>query len=192
MDAYFEAMSGLTTTGATMISPKTYHPVTHEEISIYYTNPHVPNKTYFLTGTIPPIRDPETGLVLYSGVEAVSKAVLSGVAFLQWIGGMGIVVIFLTVLPALGVGGKFLYQMETTGPIKDGINPSTKQTASNLWKLYLSLTLLEIALLSLDQCATCLFSTPFAFLFPTFPQEGFPFAMKTSPAIKAASQNRSF
>jgi trk system potassium uptake protein TrkH len=147
IDAYFEAISALTTTGATMISPKTYHPVTHEEISVHYTNPHIPNKTYFLTGTISPIRDPETGLVLYSGIEAVSKAILLWRSFLQWIGGMGIVMIFLTVLPALGVGGKFLYQMETTGPIKDGINPRTKQTASNLWKLYLCLTLLEVALL---------------------------------------------
>lgn len=149
IDAYFEAMSGLTTTGSTMISAKTYHPITSNETSVYYTNPHVPNTTYTLKGTIAPIRDSETGLVLYSGVEAVSKAILLWRSFLQWLGGMGIVVICLTILPALGVGGKFLYQMEATGPIKEGINPRVKETASNLWKLYLFLTLLEIVLLVL-------------------------------------------
>ncbi len=147
LDAYFEAMSGLTTTGATMISPKTYHPETNEEISVYYTNPHVPNKTYTFRGTVDPIRDPQTGLVLYSGVEAVSKAVLLWRSLLQWIGGMGIVIICLTILPALGVGGKFLYQMEATGPIKEGINPRARETASSLWRLYLALTLMETALL---------------------------------------------
>src|SRR3990167_10418350 len=100
-------------------------------------------------GTVAPIRDQESGLVLYSGVEAVSRALLLWRSLLQWIGGIGIVVIFLTVLPALGVGGKFLYQMETTGPIKDEISPRVRETASRLWKLYLFLTLLEVALLVL-------------------------------------------
>ncbi|MBS0624603.1 MAG: TrkH family potassium uptake protein [Verrucomicrobia bacterium] len=147
IDAYFEAMSGLTTTGSTMISPKSYNPATGEEIVTYYTNPHVPNKTYILKGTVAPVRDPETGLALYTGVEAVSKAILLWRSFLQWLGGMGIVVIFLMVLPALGVGGKFLYQMEITGPIKEGISPRVKETCSKLWKLYLFFTVLEVALL---------------------------------------------
>lgn len=147
IDAYFEAMSGLTTTGSTMICPKAYHPETAAEISLYYTNPHVPTSTYSFQGTVPPIRDPATGLVLYSGVEAVSKAVLLWRSFLQWLGGMGIVLICLTILPALGVGGKFLYQMESTGPIKQGIQPRVKETASNLWKLYLLFTIVETALL---------------------------------------------
>lgn len=147
VDAYFEAMSGLTTTGASMICPKAYNSETGEEIPIHITNPHVPNKTYTYWGTVEPIRDPETGLVLYSGVEAVSKAILLWRSFLQWLGGMGIVVIFLSVLPVLGVGGKFLYQMEMTGPIKDEISPRVRETASQLWKLYLFFTALEIGLL---------------------------------------------
>ena len=149
IDAYFEAISGLTTTGATMISAKAYSPTTGEEIPIHITNIHVPGKTYTYWGTIAPIRDPDTQLILYSGVEAVSRAILLWRSLLQWIGGMGIVVIFLTVLPALGVGGKFLYQIEMTGPIKDGLTPRIKETASRLWTLYLSLTLAEIALLLL-------------------------------------------
>ncbi|MCC6128069.1 MAG: TrkH family potassium uptake protein, partial [Chlamydiae bacterium] len=159
VDAYFEAMSGLTTTGSTMISAKSYHPLTSDETSIYYTNPHVPNATYSLKGTVAPIRDSETGLVLYSGVEAVSKTILLWRSFLQWLGGMGIVVICLTILPALGVGGKFLYQMEATGPIKEGINPRVKETVSNLWKLYLLFTLLEIALLILTNADMSLFDS---------------------------------
>ena len=147
LDAYFEAMSALTTTGASMICSKAYHPETGQEIPIHITNPHVPDKTYTYWGTIAPIRDPQTGLILYSGVEAVSKAILLWRSLLQWIGGMGIVVIFLTVLPALGVGGKVLYQMETTGPIKDEIRPRIRETASQLWKLYLIFTLIEILLL---------------------------------------------
>ncbi len=147
LEAYFEAMSGLTTTGSTMICAKAYDPLTQKEIPIRLTNPHVPDKTYIYWGTVAPIRDPDTNLILYSGVEAVGKALLFWRSLLQWIGGMGIVVIFLTVLPALGVGGKLLYQMETTGPIKDGITPRIRETASHLWKLYTFFTLLEIGLL---------------------------------------------
>lgn len=147
LNAYFEAMSGLTTTGVTMLCPKVYDPMTEEEVPIHLTNPHVPNKTYIYYGTVAPIRDPDTGLILHSGIEAVSKALLFWRSLLQWVGGMGIVVIFLTVLPALGVGGKFLYQMESTGPIKDGISPRVRETSSYLWKLYTFFTLLEVLLL---------------------------------------------
>lgn len=147
LEAYFEAMSGLTTTGATMLSPKAYDPLTREEVPIHLNNPHVPEKTYIYWGTVAPVRDPETGLITHFGIEAVSKALLLWRSLLQWVGGMGIVVIFLTVLPALGVGGKFLYQMEMNGPIKDEISPRVRETASQLWKLYAFFTLLEVALL---------------------------------------------
>ncbi len=156
LDAYFEAMSGLTTTGASMISAKAYAPEGHE-IPVHITNPHVPGKTYTFYGTVAPIRDPTSGLVLYSGVEAVSKAVLLWRSLIQWIGGLGIVVIFLTVLPALHVGGKFLYQVETTGPIKEGISPRIKETSERLWKLYLGLTIGEIALLMITNAELPLF-----------------------------------
>lgn len=149
IDAYFEAISGLTTTGVTLIAPKAYDPTTGEEIPIHITNPHVPGTTYTYWGTVAPIRDPTTGLVLHLGIEAVSPALLLWRSLLQWIGGIGIIVIFLTVLPALGVGGKFLYQIEMTGPIKEGLTPRVRDTASRIWKLYLFFTLLQIALLLL-------------------------------------------
>jgi trk system potassium uptake protein TrkH len=147
VDAYFEAISGLTTTGSTLLSAKAYNPETGAEIPIHITNPRVPDKTYTYYGTVPPVRDPQTHLIIHSGIEAVSKGVLFWRSLLQWIGGMGIVVIFLNILPALGVGGKFLYQAESTGPIKEGLAPRIQDTVSQLWKLYLFLTLLEISLL---------------------------------------------
>ncbi len=146
LNAYFEAMSGLTTTGATMLCPKAYDPLTGNEVLIHLTNPHVPEKTYTYYGTVPPIRD-ETGLIFHSGIEAVSKGILLWRCILQWIGGMGIVIVFLAVLPVLGVGGKFLYQMETAGSSKDEITPRIRETAAQLWKLYVSFTLFQIALL---------------------------------------------
>ena len=147
IDALFESMSGLTTTGFSVISAKAYNPENGEEVPISITNYHVPTKTYVYYGTVAPVRDPKTGLVIHSGVEAVGRAVLFWRSLLQWFGGMGIVVLFLTVLPALGVGGRFLYQMETTGPFKEEVSPRIQKTASKLWKLYLFLTLLQITLL---------------------------------------------
>ncbi len=147
LDAYFEAMSGLTTTGATLLCGKAYD-AAGNEIPIHITNPHVPAKTYTFFGTVEPVRDAETGLVVYSGIEAVSKAVLLWRSLLQWVGGLGIVVIFLTVLPALQVGGRFLYQAEMTGPVKEGISPRIQETSARLWKLYLVFTVVEVLLLA--------------------------------------------
>jgi trk system potassium uptake protein TrkH len=149
-------MSGLTTTGATVLCPKAYSPLGHE-IPIHITNPHVPDKTYTFYGTVAPVRDPDSGLILASGVEAVGKALLLWRSMLQWVGGLGIVVIFLTVLPALQVGGKFLYQVETSGPVKEGISPRVRETAAKLWKLYALLTLAEIGLLLLTNSHMPLF-----------------------------------
>lgn len=146
LDAYFEAMSGFTTTGATMLCPKAYSP-DGLEIPHHITNPHLPDNTYQFYGTVAPIRDPATGLILHSGIEAVGRAILLWRSLMQWIGGLGIVVIFLSVLPALQVGGKFLYQMEMTGPIKEGVNPRIKSTSGQLWMLYLVMTLFETLLL---------------------------------------------
>lgn len=147
IDAYFEAMSGLTTTGASVMYPQKFSR-SGEQIPITIENVHVPYKTYMFYGTIAPIRNSQ-GEIIKEGLRAVARPILFWRSFLQWIGGMGIVVIFLTLLPALGVGGRFLYQMEMTGPIKESIAPRIKETASFLWKLYLSLTFFEIVLLKI-------------------------------------------
>ena len=60
---------------------------------------------------------------------------------LQWLGGMGIVILALAILPMLGVGGMQLYKAESTGPIKDNkISPRIAETAKSLWKVYIGLT----------------------------------------------------
>lgn len=65
----------------------------------------------------------------------------------HWLGGMGIVVLFVAVFPALGVGGKHLFRSEVPGPKSKGLSPRIRETSSVLWKLYVGITLLEIALL---------------------------------------------
>lgn len=145
IDAYFESMSGLTTTGATIIHPKSY---SHgAEIAIQASNPLDPAIQYKFYGTVPPLRDPATGAVLKVGIEALGKPLLFWRSFLQWLGGMGIVLLFIAVLPALAMGGKFLYESEMTGPSKEGMTPRIKETASLLWKIYLVLTCAQIGLL---------------------------------------------
>lgn len=145
LDAYFESMSALTTTGASLMAPKTFD-ANGKEIPTTVSAQSDSLSLYDYYGTIDPVKDTSTGEVL-EGIEAVGRAILVWRSFLQWLGGMGIVVLFLTVLPALGVGGKTLYQTEMTGPVKEGISPRLKETASLLWKLYICLSVLEVSLL---------------------------------------------
>ncbi|MFA6119476.1 MAG: TrkH family potassium uptake protein [Parachlamydiales bacterium] len=142
-DCLFESVSGLTTTGASVICPKLYDKSGKKEVQYVVQNQHFPRTFYKFYGTIEPVKD-SSGNILYDGVEAVSHAILFWRSFTQWLGGIGIVLLFLTVLPALAVGGKFLLQAEMTGPVKDTIAPRIKDTASLLWKLYLGLTILEV------------------------------------------------
>lgn len=141
LDAYFEAMSGITTTGATVMAARQYDPLTGAEVPIHLTNPHVPGKTYTYFGTISPLRDPNTNLILKTGIEAVSRPLLLWRSMLQWVGGIGIIVIFLAVLPALSDGGRALYQMEVSAPVKEGISPRVHSVALRVVKLYGFLTL---------------------------------------------------
>lgn len=94
-DAVFEAFSGLTTTGATVLT----------------------------------------------GIEYLPKSVLFYRQQLQWLGGMGIIVLAVAVLPMLGVGGMQLYRAETPGPVKDSkMTPLIADTAKHLWYIYVFLT----------------------------------------------------
>ena len=95
-DAFFESMSGLTTTGATVLSQ----------------------------------------------LDDLPKSILFYRQQLQWLGGMGIIVLAVAVLPLLGVGGMELYHAESSGIAKDRLTPKLRNTAIALWKIYLSLTLL--------------------------------------------------
>ena len=94
-DAMFEAMSGLTTTGATVLT----------------------------------------------GLDDMPRSLLYYRQQLQWLGGMGIIVLAVAVLPMLGVGGMQLYRAEIAGPVKDTkLTPRITETAKALWYIYLGLT----------------------------------------------------
>ena len=96
VDAVFESLSGLTTTGATVLT----------------------------------------------GLDDLPHSVIFYRQLLQWLGGMGIIVLAVAVLPMLGVGGMQLYRAESPGPVKDSkLTPRIAQTAKALWYLYLGLTL---------------------------------------------------
>lgn len=105
VDCYFEAMSGLTTTGATVLGSP---------------------------GSL---------------IEEIPPPLLLWRSLTQWLGGLGIVVLFVAVLPTLGVGGKKLFQAETSGPLASGVRPRIRETARVLWLIYLGMTLLLIAAL---------------------------------------------
>ena len=110
-DAWFEAMSGVTTTGATIIGNPT-------------TLPNLPN-----------------------GIESMPHGILFWRSFLQWIGGMGIIVFTIAILPLLGVGGVQLFKAEVPGPVADKIRPRVKETAKILWMVYVGFTFLQFLLL---------------------------------------------
>ena len=150
LDAYFEAVSGFTTTGATIMEPKQIDPVTKIEKPIKKTFFAGKKKEYRYFGTVTPIFDEKSGQILKSGLDAISPALLFWRSFMQWLGGGGIVILFVAILPALGVGGKVLFQTELTGPTKDSMLPRIKETASHLWKIYLFLTLFEALLLTIS------------------------------------------
>ena len=95
VDALFESLSGLTTTGATVIAQ----------------------------------------------LDNLPKSLLFYRQFLQWFGGMGIIVLAVAILPMLGIGGAQLYRAETPGPVKDSkLTPRITETAKQLWYIYLTLT----------------------------------------------------
>ncbi|MCB1149845.1 MAG: TrkH family potassium uptake protein, partial [Chlamydiia bacterium] len=79
-------------------------------------------------------------------------------SFLQWLGGLGIVVLFVAILPVLGVGGKMLFHSEMPGPIKESLTPRIKETALALWKIYLGLSAVQVMLLMVTNTELDLFN----------------------------------
>jgi len=83
-----------------------------------------------------------TGATVLSQLDDLPKSILFYRQQLQWLGGMGIIVLAVAVLPLLGVGGMELYHAESSGIAKDRLTPKLRNTAIALWKIYLSLTVL--------------------------------------------------
>ncbi len=113
---------------------------------------------FWLTGAIPLPMDAlfesisgftTTGASVLREIETLPRALLFWRSLIQWLGGMGIVVLFVAVLPGLGIGGRFLYKHEVPGPSKAGIRPHVRDTASLLWKIYLGMSLTQVLLLHL-------------------------------------------
>ncbi len=96
-DAYFEAMSGLTATGSTVLT----------------------------------------------GLDQLPMSINFWRTFMHWIGGMGVVVLAVAILPLLGIGGRQMFKAETPGPMKEsGLTPRIAETAKGLWKVYFMFTVL--------------------------------------------------
>ncbi|MCX7765272.1 MAG: TrkH family potassium uptake protein, partial [Candidatus Sumerlaeia bacterium] len=110
------------------------------------------------TGTIPHFIDAyfetmsgftTTGSSILTNIEAMPPGVLFWRSFTHWLGGMGIVLLFIAILPFLGAGGRHLFKSEVSGVIKESLTPRIKETASMLWKIYLLFTVAETGLLLL-------------------------------------------
>jgi len=88
-----------------------------------------------------------TGASILSDIETVPPGLLFWRSFIQWLGGMGIIVLSVAILPFLGVGGMQLYKAEVPSPVPDKLKPRIRDTAMILWKVYAGISLAEVLLL---------------------------------------------
>ncbi|UXX80348.1 TrkH family potassium uptake protein [Reichenbachiella carrageenanivorans] len=111
---------------------------------------------YMLSGAIPNFTDAffetisgftTTGATILTDIEAVDKGILFWRSLTQWIGGMGIIVLAVAILPILGIGGMQLFVAEAPGITPDKLKPRITETAKRLWLIYVGLTLTEVVLL---------------------------------------------
>ncbi len=111
---------------------------------------------FYFSGAIPSYTDAffetisgftTTGASILNDIEAVPKSILFWRALTHWLGGMGIVVLTVAILPLLGIGGLQLIKAEAPGPTVDKITPRIAETAKYLWFIYLGMTILETILL---------------------------------------------
>lgn len=91
-----------------------------------------------------------TGSTILTDIEAHSKSLLFWRSFTQWLGGMGIIVLFLAILPKLAVAGRDLFRAEVPGPTSDKLRPRLSQTAKILWTVYVMISVAEVAALCLS------------------------------------------
>ncbi|MCF7842258.1 MAG: TrkH family potassium uptake protein, partial [Lentisphaeria bacterium] len=88
-----------------------------------------------------------TGASILTDIEAVPHGILFWRSLTHWLGGMGIIVFTMTILPLLGRGGSNLYAAEVPGPISDKLTPRISETAKVLWGIYALITLIQFLLL---------------------------------------------
>lgn len=111
---------------------------------------------FWLSGALPSITDAwyetmagftTTGSTIFTDVAAQSHSILLWRALMQWVGGMGIIVLSVAILPMFGLGGMQLYSAEVTGVSYDKLSPRIADTAKHMWITYIGLTLTEGVLL---------------------------------------------
>lgn len=111
---------------------------------------------YIITETIPSFTDAffetmsgytTTGASILNDIEIVPKGVLFWRSLTHWIGGMGIIVLAIAILPLLGIGGMQLFAAEAPGPSGDKLHPRITDTAKRLWLIYFGYTAAETILL---------------------------------------------
>ncbi len=111
---------------------------------------------FLLTGSIPGFTDAffetmsgftTTGASILNNIEELSHGVLFWRSLIQWLGGMGIILLTLILLPFLGIGGMQLFSAEVPSPTPDKLHPHVKDTAKRLWIIYLIFTVAETLLL---------------------------------------------
>lgn len=113
---------------------------------------------FLLSGTIPSFAGAifetfsgytTTGASVVNDIEALPAGIMLWRSMTQWIGGMGIIVLTVAILPMFGVGGMELFAAESPGPSSGKIHPKITDTAKRLWILYVVLTLVETVLLKI-------------------------------------------
>ena len=90
-----------------------------------------------------------TGASVLTDIESIPRSLLLWRATTHWLGGLGIVVLFVAVLPMLGVGSKRVFRVESPGPTPEGVTPRIQETARILWMIYVGLTVAETLTLRL-------------------------------------------
>lgn len=111
---------------------------------------------FILSGAIPSFTDAffetmsgftTTGASILDDIESMPHGLLLWRSLTQWLGGMGIIVLSLAILPILGIGGMQLFVAEVPGPTKEKMHPRVKETAKRLWGIYVIFTGIETVLL---------------------------------------------
>ncbi|QXP62879.1 TrkH family potassium uptake protein [Polaribacter sp. HaHaR_3_91] len=113
---------------------------------------------YLFSGTIPSVADAffetisgysTTGSSILTNIESMPKGILFWRSATHWIGGMGIIVLTIAILPLLGIGGMQLFMAEAPGPSADKLHPRITDTAKRLYLIYISLTFAQFFLLKI-------------------------------------------
>ncbi len=134
---------------------------------------------YIFSGTLGPIDAffesmsgfTTTGSTVMLNLEQVDRSILLWRCFTQWIGGMGVILLFIAVLPTFGIAGSQLFDREFPGPMAERIRPRVQVTARMLWSIYLLLTVAEV--LALFYAAKLPLYDSLCTAFSTMPTGGF-------------------